>query len=98
MVSQAETLLEARLSNRSSALVQRVLSAMCDCTVYLDASLNISKPRPLSADMLLRRGTVSLRFAHSFVNHLPNGKAHARAWNLKMLEARLSNRSHALVR
>jgi len=69
--SQAKALVEAMRADRSSALVQRLLSGMCDCTVHLDSNLNFVKPCPKLASMLMR-SRYSVVQAQSFEMLLPH--------------------------
>ena len=71
MVSKAEALLEARQSNRTRALVHRLLSAMCDCMVHLDSELRIVEPCPKLSSLLLRSSATSPLLAQSFLQFMP---------------------------
>ena len=69
--SQAKALLEVRRSNCSHTLADRLLSALCDCTVHLDSELHISKPCPHLANLLLRPSAASM-LGQQFVTLLPD--------------------------
>ena len=92
MVSEKEALVKAIRSDRSSALVQRLLSAMCDCVVYLDTKCNIVEPCPKLANLLMRPSLASASIAKPLTEFLAPGE-----------EPRFSNylqqeRLHALSR
>lgn len=71
MQSEAEALLEARRTTRVSALVHRLLSAMCDAVVNLDKDLRITQPCPKLAGLLLYAGAGSSMMARRFTDLLP---------------------------
>jgi hypothetical protein len=70
MISEVEALLEAKQSNRSSSLVRRLLSAMCDCIVHLDSHLVIVESCPKLASLLLRSPTSPV-LAQPFAQLMP---------------------------
>jgi hypothetical protein len=72
MISEVEARLEARRLNCVSSLVQRLLAAMCDCTVHLDQDLRIAKPCPRLASLLMRPSAARPMLAQAFVAFLPH--------------------------
>merc|ERR1712232_371130 len=71
LCSEADALLEARRSNQASALVHRLLSALCDCIVYIDSDLRITEPCPKLATLLLRPSASSSSPDQSFLTFMP---------------------------
>merc|ERR1719253_1601632 len=63
MVSEADARVQAIQSDRTAALVNRLLSAMCDCIVHLDSDLRIAEPCPKLASLLLRKSSASSMLA-----------------------------------
>jgi hypothetical protein len=53
-------------------LVQRLLAAMCDCTVHLDTDLRIARPCPRLASLLMRPSAATPMLAQAFVEFLPH--------------------------
>jgi len=64
--SEAEALSALKQSKRSSAMVHRLLSGMCDAVVHLDVNLCMTQPCPKLFSMLLRGRATSLN--KDFVN------------------------------
>lgn len=80
MVSEAEALAKAIRSDRSKALVERLLSAMCDCVVYLDTNCNILQPCPKLAQLLMRPSLASAAIAKPLTEFLAPDEQ-PRFWN-----------------
>jgi hypothetical protein len=72
LISELGALVEARRSNCVSSLVQRLLAAMCDCTVHLDPDLRIDRPCPRLASLLMRPSAATPMLAQAFVEFLPH--------------------------
>ena len=72
LISELGALVEARRSNCVSSLVQRLLAAMCDCTVHLDPDLRIARPCPRLASLLMRPSAATPMLAQAFVEFLPH--------------------------
>jgi hypothetical protein len=64
--SEAEALSAVKQSKRSSAMVHRLLSGMCDAVVHLDGNLCMTQPCPKLSSMLLHGRATSLNT--DFVN------------------------------
>ena len=89
VMTEVRALLEARRPNCVSSLVQRLLAAMCDCTVHLDSDLRIARPCPRLASLLMRPSAATPMLSQALAEFLAHDERSRKKIHLTILHVML---------